>query len=119
MMTAVSFVLAPLHVGAQSCVRMRTLTSFDGGHDEGDHPNRHGSEDLLELREINKPTVGDDQMLVRVRAASDHVDVWHVMRGASLGRQVGAQRMTRESHGIRWLPFSPHACLVAEAHSAT
>ena len=43
--------------------------------------NRYGSSDVLELREIDRPAVGDDQMLVRVRAASVHADVWHVMRG--------------------------------------
>ena len=43
--------------------------------------NRYGSSDVLELHEIDRPAVGDDQMLVRVRAASVHADVWHVMRG--------------------------------------
>jgi NADPH:quinone reductase-like Zn-dependent oxidoreductase len=43
--------------------------------------NGYGSPDVLELREIDRPAVGDDQMLVRVRAASVHADVWHVMRG--------------------------------------
>jgi NADPH:quinone reductase-like Zn-dependent oxidoreductase len=41
----------------------------------------YGSPDVLELREIGEPAVGDDQVLVRVRAASVHADVWHVMRG--------------------------------------
>jgi NADPH:quinone reductase-like Zn-dependent oxidoreductase len=43
--------------------------------------NRYGSADVLELREIEAPVAADDQMLVRVRAASVHADVWHVMRG--------------------------------------
>ncbi len=43
--------------------------------------NRYGSPDVLELREIDEPVAGDDQLLVRVRAASVHADVWHVMRG--------------------------------------
>ena len=42
---------------------------------------KYGSSDVLELREIDRPAVRDDQMLVRVRAASVHADVWHVMRG--------------------------------------
>ena len=42
---------------------------------------RYGSSDVLELREIERPAIGHDQMLVRVRAASIHADVWHVMRG--------------------------------------
>jgi NADPH:quinone reductase-like Zn-dependent oxidoreductase len=43
--------------------------------------NRYGMADVLELRDIERPNVGDDEMLVRVRAASIHADVWHVMRG--------------------------------------
>jgi NADPH:quinone reductase-like Zn-dependent oxidoreductase len=43
--------------------------------------NRYGSADVLELREIERPNVKDHEMLVRVRAASVHADVWHVMQG--------------------------------------
>ena len=43
--------------------------------------NHYGSPNVLELREIDRPVAGDDQLLVRVRAASVHADVWHVMRG--------------------------------------
>ena len=43
--------------------------------------NRYGSADVLELREVDDPVVRDDQLLIRVRAASVHADVWHVMRG--------------------------------------
>jgi NADPH:quinone reductase-like Zn-dependent oxidoreductase len=42
---------------------------------------RYGSPDDLELREVEKPVVGDDDVLVRVRAASVHPDVWHVVKG--------------------------------------
>src|SRR6266849_2681060 len=42
---------------------------------------RYGSPDGLELREVEKPVVGDDDVLVRVRAASVHLDVWHVVKG--------------------------------------
>jgi NADPH:quinone reductase-like Zn-dependent oxidoreductase len=43
--------------------------------------NKYGSADVLELREIDEPVAASDQMLVRVRAASVHADVWHVIRG--------------------------------------
>jgi NADPH:quinone reductase-like Zn-dependent oxidoreductase len=43
--------------------------------------DRYGSSDVLKLREIDEPSVSDDQVLVRVRAASVHADIWHVMRG--------------------------------------
>ena len=41
----------------------------------------YGSPDDLELRDVDKPTVGDDEVLVRVRAASIHPDVWHFVSG--------------------------------------
>jgi NADPH:quinone reductase-like Zn-dependent oxidoreductase len=42
---------------------------------------RYGSPDDLELREVEKPVGGDDEVLVRVRAASIHPDIWHVVTG--------------------------------------
>jgi len=42
---------------------------------------KYGSPDNLELREVDKPAAGDDEVLVRVRAASVHPDVWHVVTG--------------------------------------
>lgn len=42
---------------------------------------RYGSPDDLELREVGRPVAGDDEVLVRVRAASVHPDVWHVVSG--------------------------------------
>src|SRR5712664_3464535 len=41
----------------------------------------YGSPDVLKLEEIEKPTPGDDQVLVRVRAASVNPLDWHYMRG--------------------------------------
>jgi NADPH:quinone reductase-like Zn-dependent oxidoreductase len=43
---------------------------------------RYGSPDVLELKEIDKPVVGDDEALVRVHAASVNPADWHVMRGS-------------------------------------
>ncbi len=43
--------------------------------------HKYGSPDDLEPREVDKPAVGDDEVLVRVRAASVHPDVWHVVSG--------------------------------------
>ncbi len=41
----------------------------------------YGSPDVLELRDIDKPEIGDDEVLVRVHAAGVGRDVWHVMTG--------------------------------------
>ena len=43
--------------------------------------DRYGSADVLEVREVEKPVVEADEVLVRVRAASVHPDVWHVVHG--------------------------------------
>src|SRR5688500_557099 len=41
----------------------------------------YGSPDVLELRDIDKPEIGDDEVLVHVHAAGVGRDVWHVMTG--------------------------------------
>ncbi|OKH99241.1 NADPH:quinone reductase [Streptomyces sp. CB02923] len=41
----------------------------------------YGSEDLLELRDIDRPVPRDDEVLVEVRAAGVGPEVWHLMTG--------------------------------------
>ena len=41
----------------------------------------YGSPDVLELRDIDRPVVGDDDLLVRVHAAGVDQGVWHFMTG--------------------------------------
>ena len=43
--------------------------------------DRYGAADVLELREIDRPVAEEDDVLVRVRAASVHADVWHAVNG--------------------------------------
>ncbi|MEV0732226.1 NAD(P)-dependent alcohol dehydrogenase [Polymorphospora sp. NPDC050346] len=43
--------------------------------------DRYGAPDVLRLREIGRPAVGDDEVLVRVHAAAVNAYDWHVMRG--------------------------------------
>jgi NADPH:quinone reductase-like Zn-dependent oxidoreductase len=44
--------------------------------------DEYGSPDVLELKEIDKPLVKDDEVLVRVHAASVNRLDWHLMRGS-------------------------------------
>ena len=41
----------------------------------------YGSADVLELREVDKPKPGDDEVLIRVHAAGVDPGVWHLMTG--------------------------------------
>src|SRR3712207_7468384 len=43
--------------------------------------DKYGSPDVLELRDIDKPEIEDDAVLVRVHAAGVGREVWHVMTG--------------------------------------
>ena len=43
--------------------------------------DEYGPPDVLELREIDKPVVEDDEVLVRVRAASANPADWHSQSG--------------------------------------
>jgi len=43
--------------------------------------DRYGSADVLELRDVDVPKVGEKDVLVRVRAAGCGPDVWHIMTG--------------------------------------
>lgn len=42
--------------------------------------DRYGSPDFLELREIDRPVIDDDGVLLRVRAASLNAADWHLLR---------------------------------------
>ncbi len=43
--------------------------------------DRFGSADVLELRDVPDPAVGENDVLVQVRAAGCGPDVWHLMEG--------------------------------------
>jgi NADPH:quinone reductase-like Zn-dependent oxidoreductase len=43
--------------------------------------DRYGSADVLELRNLEDPVVGENEVLIRVHAAGCGPDVWHLMTG--------------------------------------
>jgi len=63
--------------------------------------DRYGPPDVLELGDVSAPAVGDDDVLVRVRAASVNPLDWHCMRGAPyLVRLQGGLRRPRPGTGV-------------------
>jgi NADPH:quinone reductase-like Zn-dependent oxidoreductase len=61
--------------------------------------HRYGSPDVLECEDIEKPAPGDDEVLIKVRAASVNPFDWHFMRGTPyvgrLGMGLRKPKMTR------------------------
>jgi NADPH:quinone reductase-like Zn-dependent oxidoreductase len=63
--------------------------------------DRYGAPDeVLQVREIPMPAVGDDQVLVRVRAASAHADVWHAVTGTPYLLRLMGNGVRRPAHQV-------------------
>jgi NADPH:quinone reductase-like Zn-dependent oxidoreductase len=69
---------------------------------------RYGSPDVLELREIDTPNVNDDEVLVRVRAASVHADVWHAMRGVPYVLRIMGSGLRAPKHRVPGTDLAGH-----------
>jgi len=63
---------------------------------------RYGSPDVLQLRDVDEPGVGDDHVLVRVHAAAVNIGDWHLLRGVPyvIRLVAGLQRPRREIPGL-------------------
>jgi NADPH:quinone reductase-like Zn-dependent oxidoreductase len=62
--------------------------------------DRYGSPDVLELRDIDRPLAAEDEVLVRVRAASVHADVWHAMKGVPYVLRVMGSGLRAPKHRV-------------------
>ena len=62
----------------------------------------YGSSDVLHLQDVDRPVVGDDAVLVRVRAAAVNPYDWHFMRGEPYFMRLiaGLRRPKRSGLGI-------------------
>lgn len=62
---------------------------------------RYGSPDVLRLEEIEQPVPGDDEVLVRVRAAAINIGDWHLLRGVPYVMRLGLglRKPRRETPG--------------------
>ena len=70
--------------------------------------DNYGSLEDLELREIDKPTVNDDEVLVRVHAASVHPDVWHVVRGLPYVLRLMGAGLLKPKHPVPGTDVAGH-----------
>lgn len=62
--------------------------------------DEYGSPDLLRLQEIEDPVAGEHEVLVRVRAAGLHPDVWHAVLGVPYALRLMGSGVRRPKHRI-------------------
>jgi NADPH:quinone reductase-like Zn-dependent oxidoreductase len=63
--------------------------------------DRYGSADVLKLRDVPRPAIGEDGVLLRVHAAGLDPGVWHVMAGLPYLVRVMGYGLRRPRDGIR------------------
>lgn len=63
--------------------------------------NRYGSPDVLRLEDVDRPTPGDDEVLVRVSAAAVNIGDWHLLRAVPyvIRLGLGLRRPRRRTPG--------------------
>src|SRR5687767_13710118 len=58
--------------------------------------HKYGSPDVLELQEVDEPVAADDEVLVRVHAASLNILDWYGISGLAIGRIGGGLRRPKD-----------------------
>ena len=58
----------------------------------------YGSPDVLQLKDVEKPVPEDNEVLIKVHAASVNAADWHLLRGDPLGEAAEALRYLEEGH---------------------
>jgi NADPH:quinone reductase-like Zn-dependent oxidoreductase len=61
---------------------------------------RYGPADVLKLVEVEKPSPRDDEVLIKVYAASVHPDVWHVVTGWPFALRLMGSGLARPKNPI-------------------
>jgi NADPH:quinone reductase-like Zn-dependent oxidoreductase len=77
--------------------------------------DRYGSPDVLRFTEIDPPSVGPDEVLVRVRAASVHPDIWHVLHGVPYVLRLMGAGVRRPAHPVPGIDAAGSVEAVGEA----
>ena len=74
----------------------------------------YGSPDVLQLKEIDKPVVGDDEVLVRVHAAGVDQGVWHLMAGLPYLVRVAGVGLRAPKNPVRGVDVAARVEAVGE-----
>src|SRR5438045_8349317 len=61
---------------------------------------KYGSADVLELKEVRKPEIEGDRVLVRILAASANPYDWHFMRGVPYIARPAAMGVRKPNHTL-------------------
>ncbi|HWL50733.1 MAG TPA: NAD(P)-dependent alcohol dehydrogenase [Acidimicrobiia bacterium] len=61
----------------------------------------YGSADVLELRDIDPPVIGSDEVLLQVHAAGVEPGVWHIMTGLPYLVRVMGYGLTKPKYPVR------------------
>jgi len=65
-------------------------------------------DDVLELKDIDKPAVKDDEVLVRVHAASVHPDIWHAVRGLPYVLRIMGAGLLKPKYAVPGTDLAGH-----------
>jgi NADPH:quinone reductase-like Zn-dependent oxidoreductase len=61
----------------------------------------YGTPDVLDVRDIDKPALGDDEVLLRVHAAGTHIGDWHIMTGLPYLMRIGGSGLRAPKARVR------------------
>jgi NADPH:quinone reductase-like Zn-dependent oxidoreductase len=76
--------------------------------------DRYDSPDVLQLREIDRPVVGDHDVLVRVHAAGVDQGVWHLMAGLPYLIRIAGFGLRAPKNPVRGYVVAGHVEAVGE-----
>ncbi len=62
--------------------------------------DKYGPPDVLQLKEVEKPTPTDNEILVKVHAASVNYFDWHILRGESFFLRLTTGWLLKPKHKI-------------------
>lgn len=65
-------------------------------------------DEVLALREIDRPSVGDGDVLVRVHAASLHPDVWHAVQGVPYVLRIMGSGLRKPKNPVPGIDVAGH-----------